>query len=498
MLLGQPLYQPMPRIVGVRLTGELPRGSTATDLVLVVTEMLRSFGVVGAFVEFAGDGLASLALADRATIANMSPEFGATSTLFPIDDETLTYLRLTGRPAELVDLVERYARAQGLWREPGPGPEFDARLELDLATRRPVRGRAAAAPGPGAPRGPAGELPDVVPERLPGVGDRGRPIRDDRRGRHDRRPGQRQRRDRGRRPAGRDPVRLGRDRRDHLVHQHVQPHGHGRRRPARPQRGRPRPDRRAEREDVPRAGLQGGDRLPRDRRAHGSAGRPRVRPGRLRLHDLHRQLGPARGCGRGSDRGARPGRRRGPVGQPQLRGPDPPAGPGQLSRLAAPRRRLRPRRPGRHRPHDRAPRDRPGRPGRDARRPVAVARRDQAGHRHGHRPGTLPADVRHGLRRGRPLARAADPGRRPVRLGGRLDVRREATVLRGADRPTGRARRTSTAPASWPSSATRSRPTTSARPGRSPPRRRPAAGSRSTAWDRSTSTRTGPAAATTR
>ena len=137
VLLGQPLYQPMPRIVGVRLTGELPRGSTATDLVLVVTEMLRSFGVVGAFVEFAGDGLASLALADRATIANMSPEFGATSTLFPIDDETLTYLRLTGRPAELVDLVERYARAQGLWREPGPGPDFDARLELDLASVAP-------------------------------------------------------------------------------------------------------------------------------------------------------------------------------------------------------------------------------------------------------------------------------------------------------------------------------------------------------------------------
>ena len=137
VLLGQPLYQPMPRVVGVRLHGELPQGSTATDLVLVVTEMLRGFGVVGAFVEFAGDGLASLALADRATIANMSPEFGATSTLFPIDDETLVYLRLTGRPPELVDLVERYAREQGLWREPGPGPDFDDRLELDLGTVAP-------------------------------------------------------------------------------------------------------------------------------------------------------------------------------------------------------------------------------------------------------------------------------------------------------------------------------------------------------------------------
>ena len=137
VLLGQPLYQPMPRIVGVRLHGELPSGATATDLVLVITEMLRSFGVVGAFVEFAGDGLAGLSLTDRATISNMSPEFGATTTLFPIDDETLAYLRLTGRPVERVDLVERYAKEQGLWREPGAGPEFNAILELDLGTVEP-------------------------------------------------------------------------------------------------------------------------------------------------------------------------------------------------------------------------------------------------------------------------------------------------------------------------------------------------------------------------
>jgi aconitate hydratase A / 2-methylisocitrate dehydratase len=137
VLLGQPLYQPMPHVVGVRLTGELPSGSTATDLVLVVTEMLRAHGVVGAFVEFAGDGLAGLSLADRATISNMSPEFGATATLFPIDDETLSYLRLTGRSSERVDLVERYAKEQGLWREPGDGPEFDELLTLDLATAEP-------------------------------------------------------------------------------------------------------------------------------------------------------------------------------------------------------------------------------------------------------------------------------------------------------------------------------------------------------------------------
>jgi len=137
VLLGQPLYQPMPRVVGVRLHGELPLTTTATDLVLVITELLRKFGVVGSFVEFAGDGLAGLSLADRATISNMSPEFGATSTLFPIDDETLAYLRLTGRSVERVDLVERYAKAQGLWREPGIGPEFDALLELDLGTVEP-------------------------------------------------------------------------------------------------------------------------------------------------------------------------------------------------------------------------------------------------------------------------------------------------------------------------------------------------------------------------
>jgi len=137
VLLGQPLYQPMPKVVGVRLSGELPEGSTATDLVLVVTQMLRSYGVVGTFVEFTGDGLAGLALADRATISNMSPEFGATATLFPIDEETLVYLRLTGRPAGQVALVERYAREQGLWREPGVTPEFDALLTLDLGSVEP-------------------------------------------------------------------------------------------------------------------------------------------------------------------------------------------------------------------------------------------------------------------------------------------------------------------------------------------------------------------------
>src|SRR5438874_6317429 len=138
VLLGQPLYLLTPEVIGVRLTGSLPSGSTATDLVLTVTQMLRKRGVVGKFVEFTGPGLSYLALADRATISNMSPEFGATATLFPVDGETLRYLRSTGRDPQLVDLVERYTRAQGLFRtDDTPEPQFDDLLELDLGTIEP-------------------------------------------------------------------------------------------------------------------------------------------------------------------------------------------------------------------------------------------------------------------------------------------------------------------------------------------------------------------------
>ncbi len=134
-LLGQPLYQPMPIVVGFRLEGELPAGCTATDLVLTVTEMLRAHGVVGKFVEFHGPGLSRLGLADRATISNMSPEFGATATLFPVDAETLRYLRMTGRPEETVARVEAYAKAQGLFRtDETPDPVFSESLGLDLGT----------------------------------------------------------------------------------------------------------------------------------------------------------------------------------------------------------------------------------------------------------------------------------------------------------------------------------------------------------------------------
>ncbi len=138
VLLGQPLYLLTPEIIGVRLIGSLPSGSTATDLVLTVTQMLRKRGVVGKFVEFTGSGLSYLTLADRATISNMSPEFGATATLFPVDAETLRYLRNTGRTPDHVDLVERYTKAQGLFRtDDSPEPKFDDLLELDLGTIEP-------------------------------------------------------------------------------------------------------------------------------------------------------------------------------------------------------------------------------------------------------------------------------------------------------------------------------------------------------------------------
>ncbi len=131
-MLGQPVSMLIPEVVGFKLTGRLKEGITATDLVLTVTQMLRSHGVVGKFVEFYGDGLADLPLADRATIGNMAPEYGATCGFFPVDDETLAYLRLTGRDAAQIELVEAYCKAQGLWREAGDEPIFSDALHLDL------------------------------------------------------------------------------------------------------------------------------------------------------------------------------------------------------------------------------------------------------------------------------------------------------------------------------------------------------------------------------
>ncbi|GAB3015353.1 aconitate hydratase [Mycobacterium bourgelatii] len=133
-MLGQPVSMLIPRVVGFRLTGEIQPGVTATDVVLTVTEMLRKHGVVGKFVEFYGEGVAEVPLANRATLGNMSPEFGSTAAIFPIDDETISYLRFTGRSEEQVALVEAYAKEQGLWHDPEHEPKFSEYLELDLST----------------------------------------------------------------------------------------------------------------------------------------------------------------------------------------------------------------------------------------------------------------------------------------------------------------------------------------------------------------------------
>ncbi|WP_371799065.1 aconitate hydratase [Streptomyces sp. NBC_01707] len=132
-MLGRPVSMLIPRVVGVKLTGVLPEGSTATDLVLTITERLRARGVVGAFVEFYGPGVANVPLANRATIGNMSPEYGATCAIFPIDEETLSYLRLTGRGDDQVALVEAYAKEQGLWHDPEHVPDYSETLEVDLS-----------------------------------------------------------------------------------------------------------------------------------------------------------------------------------------------------------------------------------------------------------------------------------------------------------------------------------------------------------------------------
>ena len=157
-MLGQPVSMLIPRVVGFKLSGDLPEGSTATDLVLTITEMLRKHGVVGKFVEFYGPGVSVLPLANRATIGNMSPEFGSTIAVFPIDEETLKYLELTGRTQEQLDLVETYAKEQGLWHDPDAEPatprSWSSTSRPSSRARRPQ-----AAPGPGLGHRRQGRLP---------------------------------------------------------------------------------------------------------------------------------------------------------------------------------------------------------------------------------------------------------------------------------------------------------------------------------------------------
>ncbi len=378
-MLGQPVSMLIPRVVGFKLHGEMPEGATATDLVLTITEMLRKHGVVGKFVEFYGPGVGAVPLANRATIGNMSPEYGSTVAIFPIDDETVRYLKLTGRDEQQVALVEAYAKEQGLWHVPDAEPDYSERLELDLSTVEPslagpkrpqdrvplarakdmfrsvlrdyVEGDGvnAGADEASAESFPASDPPANSHDSNGGQAARAG-LRRERRGRAAVQPGARRRlRDRPRRRC---------HRRHHLLHQHLQPAGDDRRRAAGQERGRQGPVPQAVGEDHSRARLQGGHGLLRARRAHAVPGEARLLPRRLRLHHVHRQLRPAAGGDQRRGQRGRPECGVGAVGQPQLRGPDQPRRQDELPGVAAAGGRLRAGRLDGHRPGQRADRGR--------------------------------------------------------------------------------------------------------------------------------------------
>ncbi len=246
-MLGQPVSMLIPQVVGFKLSGEIPAGATATDVVLTITQMLRKLGVVGKFVEFYGEGVGAVPLANRATIGNMSPEFGSTCAIFPIDDVTLEYLRLTGRPEEQVALVEAYAKEQGLWHDPSREAAYSQTIELDLSTvvpsiagpKRP-QDRIALTDAKSSFRSVLPEyvdhhegdetLGDSFPASDPPTADTPQPADD----------APQPTGEPGDRPSRRVPVtladgtadragpRCGRDRVHHLVHQHLEPLGDGR------------------------------------------------------------------------------------------------------------------------------------------------------------------------------------------------------------------------------------------------------------------------------
>ena len=284
VMLGQPLVLVAPEVVGVRLVGEMSEGVTATDLVLTITQLLRRHGVVEKFVEFTGPGLTALSLPDRATLANMAPEYGATVGFFPVDDETLRYLRLTGRPPEVLDRVERYCKEQGLFHGPEtPEPEFSQRLEVDLSRIE------SSIAGPKRPqdRVPLAEVRTSFRQSLTTPPDQ-RGFRPDRRSHSPHGP---HRHEWGRL---RDRPRRGGDRRHHLLHQHLQPRPDDDRRPAgAPCRGT-RIDRPAARQDQPGTRLARRHRVFDRCRVDGAAGSPRFQCRGLRLHDVHRQQRTAR------------------------------------------------------------------------------------------------------------------------------------------------------------------------------------------------------------
>ncbi len=378
-MLGQPISMLIPKVVGFRLTGQLPQATTATDLVLTITEILRKHGVVGKFVEFHGDGVGQVPVANRATIGNMSPEFGSTCAIFPIDDATIEYLRLTGRPETQLDLVEKYARAQGLWHDPDRELRFSEELTLDLST---------VVPSIAGPKRPQDKIElanaktafrDALPAYT-GAANGSFPASD---------PGETE----DIRATHPVKVTLEDGAETTIDHGHVviaaitsctntsNPYvmigaallaKQGRREGPGPQ---------ALGEDHPRPRLEGRHGLLRAGRPDPVPGQARLQPRRLRLHHLHRQLRPAAAGDQRRRQRRGPHRRLGPVGQQELRGPHQPRRQDELPGVPAPRRRLRPGRHDGHRPGPRAARH--GQRGQAGlpRRHLAVTRR---GHQRRH------------------------------------------------------------------------------------------------------------------
>ena len=316
-MLGQPLSMLLPEVIGFKLTGRLKEGVTATDLVLTVTEMLRKRGVVGKFVEFFGPGLTHLTIADRATLGNMAPEYGATCGFSPIDDDTIAYLKDTSRPAEVVALVAAYAKAQGMFRtKTTPDPMFTDVLKLDLSTVEPSLA------GPKRPQDRIA-FKDVKAGFANSMDKEFGKAADAEEARA------------GRGPQARSRPRRRGDRGDHLVHQHLEPERDDRRRAAGAQGRGARPHRQAVGEDLAGARLAGGRRISREVRPAEGSRQARLQSRRLRLHHLHRQFRPAAGGNFQADQRQRSGRRRGAVRQSQLRRPRQRRRARQLSRLAA-------------------------------------------------------------------------------------------------------------------------------------------------------------------